>query len=353
MKNTKHLIVTFLLLVLSNLSATAQYFPPASSLITGQGPIGSLDPVWSVSQLWYTTGIPTAADLSSAVFSPALINNSCAPGAWVNPASLPSPNNQSNWITGADVDCGNNYGWGYRAFRMTLNLPSDCNGVSVTQPGTYILNLVAFADNAIAEVYINGTATGLSGGNYSPSGGVNISLSGPWLVGNNTVEIVVLNEWNNGALNPYGLLVTSNSTILTDTDNDGVTDNDDQCPCTPGNNDQGCITNTFGCDMDLIEANVENAQLVPLAQSNSPCKLYYMDTVAKTSAAAQATAATINGTLAIVNSLSLSNSLSAAVLEVNPTAQVHIGLNDNVVEGTFVYPNGEAATFFNWNSGEH
>ncbi len=349
MKNRIQL--TFLFIALSHLTVFAQYFPPASALITGQGPAGSLDPVWSVSQLWYDPA-PTAGDLAGAVFSPALINNSCAPGAWVDPASLAFPNNQSNWITGADVDCGNNYGWGYRAFRMTLNLPSDCNGVSVTQPGTYILNLIAFADNSIAQVYINGTATGISGGNYSPSGGVNITLSGPWLVGNNTVDIVVLNDFNNGALNPYGLLVTSNSTVLTDTDNDGVNDNDDLCPCTPGNNAQGCITNTFGCDMTLIQTNVENAQLASLAQSNTPCKLYYMDTILRTSATAQSTAASINGTLAVIDSPSLMSSLLGAMQEVNPTAQAYFGLNDITVEGNFVYPNGEPVIFTNWNAGE-
>lgn len=349
---TKHrYIFSLLILVLSSFSVSAQYFPPASSLMTGQGTPGGLDPVWTVSSQWYTSGIPTAADLNADVFSPALINNSCAPGAWVDPGSLPSPNNLSNWITGADVDCGNNYGWGYRAFRMILNLPSDCNGVSVTQPGTYILNLLAYADNSIAEVYINGIATGISGGNYSPSGGVNISLSGPWLVGNNTVDIVVLNDYN-GDLNPYGLLVTSNTANVTDTDNDGVDDNTDLCPCTPGNNTQGCITNTFGCDMNLIQANIENANLIPLAKSNSPCKLYYLDTVQKTSTAAQIVADGINGSLAVINSAALMNSLVASIQEVVPGGQAYFGLNDVAVEGTFVYPNGEPVVYTNWNPGE-
>lgn len=350
-KTTKHLILSFVILIFHNLTAFSQYFPPSSSLITGQGPIGSLDPVWSVSQNWFPA-LPSAADLAIETFSPALINNSCAPGAWVNPATLPFPNNQSNWITGADVNCANNIGSGFRAFRMSLNLPPDCNGVSVTQVGTYILNLIAFADNSISEVYVNGNTTGISGGNYSPTGGVNITLSGPWMVGNNTIEIVLLNDWNNGAINPYGLLVTSNATTVTDTDNDGIADNVDLCPCTPGNNNLGCITNTFGCDLDLIENNVLNAGLIPLHKSNTPCKLYYLDPNLQDATTALAAAESINGNLVIINSQALSNSLFASIQEINPITQAYIGLSDVAAEGTFIYPDGGTPTYYNWNVGE-
>ncbi|MDP1746371.1 MAG: hypothetical protein Q8L90_12385, partial [Bacteroidota bacterium] len=141
----------------------SQSFPNPATLSTGQGTPGSLDPIWTVSP-WYSSSPPNPMGLS---YSPALINNNCAPGAWVDPAALPPPINNGNWITGSDAPCSGNTNDGYRYFRLTINLPSDCNGNSVTIAGNYTLYLSGYADNTISDVFINGNSTGISGGGFS------------------------------------------------------------------------------------------------------------------------------------------------------------------------------------------
>jgi hypothetical protein len=97
-------------LLLSSFFGMSQSFPNPSSLSTGQGAIGTLDPIWQVSP-WYASAPPNPIGLA---YSPALINNNCAPGAWVNPGTLPAPINNGNWITGNDANCANNTTAGYR-----------------------------------------------------------------------------------------------------------------------------------------------------------------------------------------------------------------------------------------------
>lgn len=214
-----------------------QQFPNPVTLSTGQGPIGSLDPLWQVSP-WYTNNPPNPIGLS---YTPALINNNCAPGSWVNPASLPAPVNNGNWITGNDASCSENTNSGYRYFRLTLNLPGDCNGQSIAGMNNYTLYLSGYVDNSISDVFVNGTPTGINGGNFSAGGQLNIVLNGPWVAGLNFVDVLVFNIPSNGA-NPYGLLLVADgsSSSQMDSDNDGISDLYDQCVCEPGNLSDGC-----------------------------------------------------------------------------------------------------------------
>jgi len=222
----------------------AQLFPNPATLSTGQGAPGSLDPLWLVSP-WYTTSPPNPMGLT---YNPALINNNCAPGAWVNPASLPPPVNNGNWITGSDAPCSSNTNDGYRYFRLTLNLPPDCNGNSVTTAGNYVLYFSGYADNTISDVFINGNSTGISGGNYSAGGQLNMTLIGPWVAGINYVDVLMYNFPAGGSANPYGLLLVANSTASSaaDGDGDGVSDLNDQCPCQPGSLADGCPASIIG-----------------------------------------------------------------------------------------------------------
>ena len=216
-----------------------QSFPNPASLSTGQGPIGSLDPNWEVSP-WYTTNPPNPIGLT---YSPALINNNCAPGAWVTPSRLPAPINNGNWITGSDANCGTNLRDGYRYFRIKLNLPALCNGKSIANSGNYILKLSGYVDNIISDVFVNGTSKGIRGGDYVLGGQLNMSLSGPWIAGINYIDVLVNNEPNND-LNPYGLLLVADysASLNTDTDGDGISDLLDACPCEPGSSSNGCCT---------------------------------------------------------------------------------------------------------------
>lgn len=227
----KKQILLFTLLMALFGTVQSQIFPNPATLSTGQGTAGTLDPIWTVSS-WYSSSPPNPIGLS---YGAALINNNCAPGAWVDPASLPPPVNNGNWITASAYPCNGSVGYQY--FRLTLNLPSDCNGNSVTTAGTYTLYFSGYADNAISDVFVNGNSTGISGGNFAPGGQLNITLPGPWVVGINYVDVLV---YNGGG--PYGLLLVANSTAssLADGDGDGVTDINDQCPCTPGTLANGC-----------------------------------------------------------------------------------------------------------------
>ncbi len=229
-------IIAFLLLFQVH-ELIAQVFPNPAKLSTGQGTAGSVDPIWTVSS-WYASNPPNPMGLT---FGTALINNNCAPGSWVNPAALPPPVNNGNWITGAAANCGANYNDGYIYFRLTLNLPADCNGNSVATAGNYVLYFSGYADNTITDVFVNGTSTGINGGSYNSP--LNITLTGPWVAGLNYVDVQVYNFPNGGNSNPYGLLLVANSTASAnaDGDGDGVADINDQCPCDAGTLSNGCL----------------------------------------------------------------------------------------------------------------
>lgn len=219
-------------------TSLAQAFPNPITLSTGQGPIGSFDPIWLVSP-WYSSNPPNPMGLS---FTPAVINNNCAPGSWVDPASLPAPVNNGNWITGPGPNCSGNLNAGYIYFRLTLDLPADCNGNSIATSGNYVLYFDGYVDNIITDVFVNGTSTGINGGGYSVGSQLSITLTGPWQPGLNYVDIQVYNLPNGGNANPYGLLLVANNTATSnvDGDGDGVTDLTDQCPCNSGALANGC-----------------------------------------------------------------------------------------------------------------
>lgn len=226
-----------LFIALLPLYLQGQSFPNPVTLSTGQGAIGSVDPLWLVSP-WFNNNPPNPIGLN---YGPALINNNCAPGSWVSPSALPSPINNGNWITGTEASCVDNTINGYRYFRLTLNLPSECNGNSITISGNYTLKLIGYVDNQITNVYVNGTPTGITGGNFNSGGQLNMSLTGPWVPGLNYVDILVFNA-PGGQQNPYGLLVVANSSAnsVADTDGDGVSDLIDLCPCQAGITANGC-----------------------------------------------------------------------------------------------------------------
>ena len=326
-------------------NATAQSFPNPASLSTGQGLPNTIDPLWLASD-WYATYPPNPMGLN---YIPTLINNNCAPGNWVNPASLPAPVNNGNWITGSDGNCATNTTSGYRYFRLTLDLPSDCNGNSVAIAGTYVLDLIGYVDNTISDVFINGNSTGISGGGYAPGSQLNIHLAGPWVSGTNYVDILVYNFPNPpGGSNPYGLLMVADPTVssTTDTDGDGVSDLYDLCPCQPGNNPLGCIDPvTNGCDLQAIRNAFTAAGCVELFGCMDQCSMYFLNPNSLSGSQAQAFAQNLGANLISVQSAAENQCVIDKINDLGYTGVIWIGFNDEAVEGTFEWYDQSPVTY--------
>jgi gliding motility-associated-like protein len=220
------------------INVNGQSFPNPATLSTGQGVPGSIDPIWLVSQL-YTTTPPNPMGL---VYSPALINNNCAPGSWVSPSALPPPINNGNWITQNGIPCGNGTN-GFIYFRLQLNLPTTCNGSNIATSGNYTLYLSGYVDDIISDVFVNGISQGVSGGSYGSGGQLNITLNNSWISGLNYVDVLIRNT----ASGPYGLLLVANysASLNSDLDGDGIADLNDNCPCQFGGLPDGCCTTSI------------------------------------------------------------------------------------------------------------
>lgn len=242
--------ITLVIMILLTEVSYSQTFPNPATLSTGQGSPGTFDPIWLVSDL-FPSNPPNPLSLS---YSPALINNNCAPGAWVNPSALPAPINNGNWITGSSTPCNSNTIGGYIYFRLPLNLPTTCNGNDISNNGTYTLFLSGYVDNNITDVFVNGVSQGISGGWYTIDNPLNITLNGPWQSGLNYVDIQVFNI-PGGNINPYGLLLVAdyNASSDNDADGDGISDLTDACPCEPGGLPDGCCSTPTNVPLfDLI-----------------------------------------------------------------------------------------------------
>jgi gliding motility-associated-like protein len=333
-------------------SVFAQTFPNPATLSTGQGPIGTNDPIWQVSPL--TPGMPPNP-LSGIVFSPAYIDNNCAPGAWVNPASLPPPVNNGNWITSPGQPCASNALAGYLYYRLTLNLPPDCAGSSVSTPGVYSLSFDGYVDNTIVDVFVNGVSTGISGGSFSPGTQLSFTLTGPWVGGVNYVDVLVQNA-PGGNPNPYGLLLVANTTVSAtyDADNDGVPDLYDDCMCEPGNGPDGCPQNPHpnNCDAIAIRQAFLAAGCVELESCLSTCSMYFYNPQSLTGSAAQAFAQNLGANLISIQSAAENACIINALNAKGYGGIIWIGFNDEAQEGTFVWYDQSYVTYTNWAPGE-
>lgn len=341
------------LVLLSHLTVFSQTFPNPATLSTGQGAPNTIDPLWLASP-WYSSNPPNPMGLT---YISTLINNSCAPGAWVDPATLPAPVNNGNWITGSDGNCATNTNSGYRYFRLTLNLPADCNGFSVTVAGNYVLDLIGYADNTITDVFINGNSTGISGGSYAPGGQLNINLQGPWVVGTNYVDVLVFNSpsANPGDQNPYGLLLVANATTSDgmDTDNDGVSNLNDLCPCEAGTNPYGCTDpSLYNCDIDAIRQAFVTAGCIEMPGCSSDCSIYFLNPQQMTGSQAQAFAQNLGANLVSIQSQEENDCILSSLSTLNQTGVIWIGFSDEVTEGSFVWYDQSPIVYTNWAPGE-
>jgi gliding motility-associated-like protein len=345
--------ITAVLLVLCLVyNLNAQIFPNPATLSTGQGPVGTNDPIWQVSPL--TPGVPPNP-MSGINFVPAYIDNNCAPGSWVDPASLPPPVNNGNWITSPGQSCANNLADGYLYYRLTLNLPPDCAGRSVSTPGVYSLSFDGYVDNTIVDVFVNGVSTGISGGSFSPGTQISFTLTGPWVGGTNYIDVLVRNV-PGGNPNPYGLLLVASTTLSasTDADNDGVADLYDNCMCDPGNGPDGCpqAPHPNNCDLIAIRQAFFAAGCVELETCLSNCSMYFYNPQSLSGSAAQAFAQSLGANLISIQSAAENACIINALNTKGYGGIIWIGFNDEASEGLFEWYDQSPVTYTNWAPGE-
>lgn len=341
------------LLIAISFQINAQTFPNPASLSTGQGAVNTIDPLWLASP-WYASSPPNPMGLT---YISTLINNNCAPGAWVDPTTLPAPVNNGNWITGSDGNCSTNTSTGFRYFRLTLDLPADCNGFSVTVAGNYVLDLVGYSDNTISDVFVNGNSTGISGGSYMAGGQLNINLQGPWVVGTNYVDVLVFNapSANPGDQNPYGLLLVADATTsdALDTDNDGISNLNDLCPCEAGTNPYGCTDpSLYNCDIDAIRQAMTDAGCIEMPGCSSDCSIYFLNPQQMTGSQAQTFAQNLGANLVSIQSQEENDCIMSSLSNLNQTGVIWIGFSDEISEGSFVWYDQSPIVYTNWAAGE-
>jgi gliding motility-associated-like protein len=358
MKPIFPIVFSFLLLV--SLSISAQIFPNPATLSTGQGPNGTNDPIWQVSN-WFNVW-PT--NTLTQTYSPAFISNNCAPGLWIDPASLPAPLNNGNWISSSGMPC-DGISNAYVSFRLTLNLPADCNGNSLANEGNYVLSFDGYVDNTLIDVFINGVSeniAGLPGGSFSAGSQINIVLDGPWAPGVNYIDFVVNNNIGGGGNlastgdgDPYGLFLVANSTYgsTNDSDGDGVADLFDECPCTPGNNAFGCYdSDLYNCDFDAIRLAFNNAGCTEIPSCANDCSAYFLNPTSLSGTDAQAFAQTLGANLISIQSAAENQCIIEALNNMGQTGVIWIGLTDEGSEGTFYWYDQSPITYTNWAPGE-
>jgi Secretion system C-terminal sorting domain len=186
--------------------AFGQSFPLASSLTSGVGTVGSPDPVWQVSSI--QASIPS--NTLALTYTNAMIANPCTPFggpfSWVYPSQLSLPFSNGHWIL-PSIGCTGYTG--YLVYRLTLDLPSDCNGLSLSNPGFYTISLSAFVDNKLADVRINNVSEGinLTNGSYIIGHNIPLVIDGPWVPGINYIDLIV-----NNFAGPGGIFIGGIST---------------------------------------------------------------------------------------------------------------------------------------------
>lgn len=359
-KNLLRLQIACLLMFCFN-GRYAQTFPNPATLSTGQGAPNTLDPVWLVSD-WFNVYPSNTMTMN---YSAAYISNNCAPGSWIDPTTLPPPVNNGNWISSSGMPC-DGISNAYVAFRLTLNLPSNCSGNSLATPGNYTLSFDGYVDNSIVDVLINGVSEnipGLPGGSYSAGNQISFTLDGPWQPGVNYVDVVVNNNTGGGGnLNstgdgdPYGLLLVANTTNSqnSDLDNDGVSDLNDLCPCDSGTNVYGCTDppHPNNCDVDAIRAAFINAGCIELQNCANTCSMYFLNPQSQSGSAAQAFAQTLGANLISVQDAAENQCIIDNLNDLGESGVIWIGFSDEVSEGNFVWYDQAPVVYTNWAAGE-
>ncbi len=113
-----------------------------------------------------------------------------------------------------------------------------------------------------------------------------------------------------------------------------------------------CVTPP-GCNIAAIDAAMNSGGYAFLNVQNQPCSRYYFNSSPTSNwATAEQQANAVGGHLVSVNSAAENAALLTAAQAQGLTGAIWIGFTDAAVEGTFVWSNGSANTYSNWNGGE-
>lgn len=205
------------------------------------------------------------SDALGGPYRDAIYTGNCAPGYWT-----PSPYPDAGWIVDKLVGtCGIVYpqsSTSPRYFTTTFDVPASI--VSLLK-----LSFDVYADNYVAEVYLNGVPQGISkttGDIFCAGCNISFTLNSGFITGTNTLTFLITQFPLSDASPPsqyMGFLLNASTTL--DSDNDGIPDGKDLCPQTPSGvsvDDKGCaklgiISNSPKCAGDslvLESSNVGN-----------------------------------------------------------------------------------------------
>ncbi len=107
-----------------------------------------------------------------------------------------------------------------------------------------------------------------------------------------------------------------------------------------------------GCDMDAIRTAFTAAGCIELQACLDDCSVYYLNPQSMTGSQAQAFAQNLGANLVSIQSLAENNCILNALNTLNQTGTIWIGLNDEAVEGTFVWYDQSPVNYSNWAPGE-
>ncbi len=108
-----------------------------------------------------------------------------------------------------------------------------------------------------------------------------------------------------------------------------------------------------GCDIAAIDAAMSAGGYNYLNVQNQPCSRYFFNNSPTSNwATAEQQANAVGGHLVSINDAAENAALLTAAQTQGFTGAIWIGFTDAANEGTFVWSNGSANTYSNWNSGE-
>src|SRR5690554_3861010 len=107
-----------------------------------------------------------------------------------------------------------------------------------------------------------------------------------------------------------------------------------------------------GCNLENIRATYAAEGLIEIETCVSECSMYFLNTQSMSGSEAQDYAESLGANLVSIQSQAENDCLLAGLNTLGQTGTIWIGLNDEDVEGTFVWYDQSPVTYTNWAPGE-